>query len=34
MHITRFALLPHAAPIAVTTTMCALSIAAAIATFI
>jgi hypothetical protein len=31
VHITRFALLPHAEPIAVTTTMCALSIAAAIA---
>jgi hypothetical protein len=34
MHITRFALLPHAAPIAVTTTMCLLSIAAAIASAI
>jgi hypothetical protein len=31
VHITRFALLPHAAPIVVTTAMCALSIAAAIA---
>ena len=31
VHITRFALLPSAAPIAVTTTMCGLSIAAAIA---
>lgn len=34
VHITRVALLPNAAPIAVTTTMCALSIAAAIASFI
>ena len=34
VHITRFALLPHAAPIAVTTTMCALSIAAAIASWL
>ncbi len=31
VHITRFALLPHAAPIVVTTIMCCLSIAAAIA---
>ena len=31
VHITRFALLPRAEPIAVTSTMCALSIAAAIA---
>jgi hypothetical protein len=34
VHVTRFALLPHAAPIAVTTTMCALSVAAAIASWI
>ena len=34
MHITRFALLPRAAPIAVTTAMCTVSIAAAIASVI
>jgi hypothetical protein len=34
VHVTRMALLPHAAPIAVTTIMCALSTAAAIATWI
>jgi hypothetical protein len=34
VHITRFALLPHAAPILVTTTMCVLSIAAAIASWL
>jgi hypothetical protein len=34
VHITRFALLPGAAPIAVTTTMCGLSIAAAIASWV
>lgn len=34
VHITRFALLPGAAPIAVTTTMCGLSIAAAIASWL
>lgn len=34
VHITRFALLPHAAPITVTTVMCVLSIAAAAATLI
>ena len=34
VHITRFALLPHAAPIVVTTIMCGLSIAAAIATLV
>jgi hypothetical protein len=33
VHVTRSALLPHAAPIAVTSIMCALSIAAAIATW-
>jgi hypothetical protein len=34
VHVTRFALLPHAAPIAVTTIMCALSVAAAIASWV
>jgi hypothetical protein len=34
VHVTRFALLPHAAPIAVTTAMCALSVAATVATFL
>lgn len=34
VHITRFALLPHAAPIAVTTTMSALSIAGAVASWV
>jgi hypothetical protein len=34
VHITRFALLPNAAPIAVTTIMCGLSIAAAIASWV
>lgn len=34
VHITRFALLPHAAPIGVTTTMCVLSIAAAIVVWV
>jgi hypothetical protein len=34
VHVTRFALLPHAAPIVVTTTMCVLSVAAAIASFV
>lgn len=34
VHITRFALLPHAAPIAVTTIMSALSIAGAVASWV
>lgn len=33
VHVTRFALLPHAAPITVTTTMCVLSVLAALASW-